>query len=401
MLRAFHAVAAALVMAGRVAAAAAAGPAEPACAAGLWIDPESGAVLEHDRVIASAAAQPVVLLGETHDNVEHHRWQLSTIAGLLARRPDLVLGFEVFPRRVGSALERWVKGELNPDALLEAVDWERIWGYDPDLYLPLFHLARQHRIPVVALNVDREDVAAIAEEGAGALPEDIRREIGEPVAPSEAYLEVLLEAYAEHVRRSDEAGDEMELEELREGPQFQRFVEAQLTWDRAMAEALAQAHARPTAPLVVGMIGSGHLRFGHGVPRQLEDLGIENVAVLLPYDIPNGCEGLEPAVADAVFTLASPRDRPEPRPVLGVSIEPDEKGVRIERVMPGSVAAAAGLQQGDLITRAAGFDIASPADLVEIVRRQASGTWLPLQIDRSGGTRDVVAKFPREFAPEP
>ena len=69
----------------------------------------------------------MVLLGETHDNAAHHRWQLHTIAGLHALRPDLALGFEMFPRRIQPVLERWTNGALSEAAFLAEVEWERVW----------------------------------------------------------------------------------------------------------------------------------------------------------------------------------------------------------------------------------------------------------------------------------
>ncbi|MBC7778679.1 MAG: ChaN family lipoprotein, partial [Proteobacteria bacterium] len=59
------------------------------------------------EIIADAARRTVVLLGEQHDNIEHHRWQLQMLAALHGRRADLVIGFEMFPRRVQGALDRW------------------------------------------------------------------------------------------------------------------------------------------------------------------------------------------------------------------------------------------------------------------------------------------------------
>ena len=82
-----------------------------------WVAPPDRRV-HPDAVLDAAAAKAVVLLGEEHDNAEHHRWQLHTLAALHARRANLILGFEMFPRRVQAALDRWVAGEL--DAGLEA-----------------------------------------------------------------------------------------------------------------------------------------------------------------------------------------------------------------------------------------------------------------------------------------
>jgi S1-C subfamily serine protease len=47
-----------------------------------------------------------------------------------------------------------------------------------------------------------------------------------------------------------------------------------------------------------------------------------------------------------------------------------------------------------VVLKAAGEDLSSTADLVEIIQRQAPGTWLPLEIERDGKIQTLVAKFP-------
>ena len=78
---------------------------------GTWVDPGSNE--QRDDAVVALAKRGVVLLGESHDQPEHHRWQLHTIAALFSHRPDIVLGFEMFPRRVQPVLDRWSKGELD------------------------------------------------------------------------------------------------------------------------------------------------------------------------------------------------------------------------------------------------------------------------------------------------
>ena len=65
-------------------------------------------------------------------------------------------------------------------------------------------------------------------------------------------------------------------------PKLDQFIHAQQTWDRAFACNIARALKQPDPPLVIGIIGQGHLEYGHGTPYQLRDLGIASPAVLLP-----------------------------------------------------------------------------------------------------------------------
>jgi uncharacterized iron-regulated protein len=345
---------------------------------GAWIDPASGE--RRDDAPATLARRAVVLLGEAHESAEHHRWQLHTVAALLGHRTDLVLGFEMFPRRVQGVLDRWSNGELDEAAFLRAVDWPEIWGMDAALYLPLFHFARMHRVPMLALNVDRATTRRVAAQGLAAIPVAEREGVGDPAPPSSAYRDRLFAVFKNHPLGGEGAREDSE--------PFRRFVEAQAFADRAMAEAIAGAPGR----LVVGIIGQGHVEYRSGVAHQLAALRVAQVATALPWPADGACRRPDADIADAVFGVAPPRPAPPAR--LGVVVSATAAGVRIDRVMPQSIADATGLQVGDVIESAAGIGLRRPADLVAVVRRQAPGTWLPLQVRRGEHSSEMVARFP-------
>jgi len=190
--------------------------------------------------------------------------------------------------------------------------------------------------------------------------------------------------------------DEAALAEAVTQPEFKRFVEAQLTWDRAMAEALAGAKRKFSDATVVGILGSGHVAEGYGVPHQLEALGVAGVTTLIPVSADAACMLVGTSFADALFTLPREDETPPPpdRPRLGVVLVDGNGAPRINRVVGDSVAEIAGLKVGDHVTRAAGLAIRNPDELVEVIARQAPGTWLPLSIRRDGQEIDLVAQFP-------
>jgi len=366
----------------------AATPVRSACVpAGAWVVPGAGRVTAQE-VLSKAARGQVVLIGEQHDDADHHRWQLQTIAALAALRPDMVFGFEMFPRRVQPALDRWVAGELSEADFLAASDWSRVWGFETALYLPLFHFARLNRIPMVALNVEREFVRSVGAQGLAAVPADKREGVTDPAPASEAYVDKLLAAYAEHPEKGSTA--------TRDDPAFRRFVEAQLVWDRAMAQALADAASRRPAALLVGIMGSSHIAGGYGVPQQLRSLGIQGIASLLPWDADADCPTLVPGFASAVFGFPAPPPAPAapPRPRLGITIDGVPEGVKVLTVNAGSIAETAGLKAGDVLVEAAGSAVKLPADIRARVGAMAPGTWLPLKVLREGGTIELLAKFP-------
>ena len=381
---------------------------ENACVqAGTWIDPATGDALAVDGLMASLATRSVVLLGERHTAAEHHRWQAAMLAALQAHQPTLAIGFEMFPRSVQPALDAWSQGRLGTEAFLAQSRWREVWGFDEALYLPLLHFARANRLPALALNVERSLVARVGREGWTAVPETAREGLTDPAETPPAYRRSLARVYADAHRDSDagdtEAAGEPDLATVMTEPDFQNFVAAQLTWDRAMAEAIATARQRDPARLVVGIMGRGHVEHGWGVPHQLADLGVTDVAVLLPMTASAACAGLDPGLADAVFVVDAMEDEsPAPdRPRLGVMIEASDDGVRVLQVVDDSVAAAAELAAGDVIVMAAGQPIKRRAELIAIIQRQAPGTWLPLDIRRDGEVIQRIARFPARPAATP
>ena len=79
--------------------------------------------------------------------------------------PDLHMGFEMLPGSADPALAEWGAGALSRADFLEQVEWGRVWGMDPDLYMPLFNLVRIHQIPAFGMNVPRKQISRVAELG--------------------------------------------------------------------------------------------------------------------------------------------------------------------------------------------------------------------------------------------
>ncbi|MEB2847959.1 hypothetical protein GAO09_11740 [Rhizobiales bacterium RZME27] len=264
---------------------------------GCWIDSATGSVVRHTTLMQAMAKRSAVLLGETHDSYEIHRWQLHVMASLHALRDDIVVGFEMFPRSVQPALDRWVEGETDVDTFLAEAKWAEIWRFDPALYLPIFHFCRQFRLPMIALNCRRSLVTEVGELGwEGIAPEE--RDGLTPSAPATPeYRNYLFEITGgAHPDRKARCPKDAE---------FDRFVRAQQTWDRAFACGIAAARVKYADPLVVGIIGRGHLEFGHGTPYQLRDLGILQAAVLLPHHPKSQMP--QTGIADACFRLSEDR----------------------------------------------------------------------------------------------
>ncbi|HSG22140.1 MAG TPA: ChaN family lipoprotein, partial [Azonexus sp.] len=239
--------------------------AETCVVASGWLEPATSKSksIAANKLLSSVANRDFVLLGEQHADPDHHRWQLQTLAGLHVYRPDMVIGFEMFPRRLQPVLDRWVEGKLTVRDFLTQSEWDTVWSFPAELYLPLFEFARINQIPMLALNVERSLTKAIGEKGWDNVSATERAGLGRPAPPVAAYREILSNVYREHAP----APRRLAVKPGQADKAFEAFLDAQLTWDRAMAEGLA-SRAVPgkngSKPLLVGIMGSGHLRFGHG-----------------------------------------------------------------------------------------------------------------------------------------
>jgi uncharacterized iron-regulated protein len=260
-----------------------------------WWSPVTQAPVAETNVVDSLSKDTIVLIGEHHANAEHHHWHIALLKTLQARYPQIVLGLEIFPRRTQTLLDRWIAGDMSEDEFIQAIDWQRIWGYDIELYLPLLRYAREHHVPLIALNVDRELIQNIRERGLSKVGENEREGVSVPAKPSRAYVTQLAASFREHgVQYDSKEAAQMA---------FLRFVEQQTFWDRAMSEALLTTKSKHPEKMVIGIVGSWHLIHKQGVPYQMESQMKTAAKTLIPWDDNLDCNDLNTTFADFVFFL--------------------------------------------------------------------------------------------------
>ena len=204
---------------------------------------------ELERELARAR---YVLLGEVHDNAEHHRLRRGLLAALIrdGRRPAIVM--EQFDREHQSALQR-VQNEPAPTPeLLKNAGRVDSQGWNWSYYEPIVRLALDHRLPIFAANLSRADAFRVSAEGAAAVlgaAEVGALQLDQPL-PDAARLKL------EQVIEEGHCG--------KAPPNIlPGIVAAQRARDAIMAQTL-QAHA----PAVL-IAGNGHVRRDFGVPHYL------------------------------------------------------------------------------------------------------------------------------------
>jgi uncharacterized iron-regulated protein len=285
-----------------------------------------------EQIVPALAAKRVVFIGEQHARYDHHLIQLEIIRRLHALHPQLAIGMEMFQQPFQRYLDEYVAGSIDEQAMLRASEYYRRWRMDYRLYAPILRYAREHRLPLIALNVPNELTHEVAHVGLGGLSDEDRQQLPADIAPAdEAYRQRLKEVFDHHPK--EEGHDN-----------FEHFLEAQLLWDEGMAErAAAFLEEHPDHHLVV-IAGNQHLAWGSAIPQRLQRrTAVTAVSILNSWDGP-----VKPGLADF---LLLPEERPlPPAGTLGVLLDYDKDQVTIATCFEDGACAAAGIKAGERIT---------------------------------------------------
>lgn len=318
-------------------------------------------------VVDSLGDDRVVYVGEVHTAYADHLVQLAVLRRLHDRDPKLAIGVEWFQQPYQEHLDAYIRGEIGEGEMLARTEYFSRWSFDYRLYRPILRFARDHGIPVVALNAPAELTRAVGELGRADVPEELLHHLPSAYGPVGAdYQERLREVFDAHPERADNGG-------------FERFVEVQLTWDESMAERVAAYLASHPVRRMVVFAGRGHIGHGSGIPsRVARRSGIEGRIVLVAHG-----DGEDREAAD-FLVLASPRELPEAG-LMGVILDTDdEEGVRVKALSPAGAAAGAGVEKDDILVAIDGRPVPSYADVKLALLDKAPGERIRLSVRRSG-----------------
>lgn len=146
----------------------------------VW-QPVPGRFTAPADVAQAAAAADFLLLGETHDNPDHHRLQarLVGVAAETGRRPAVV--FEMIAEDQGQALARWRADKPeNAAALGDAVGWKAAGWPAFSTYRAIAEAALAADLPIRAGSPPRALVRKVGRQGLKALDGPRRRLLSAP-----------------------------------------------------------------------------------------------------------------------------------------------------------------------------------------------------------------------------
>ena len=229
------------------------------------VDLASSNTVSGDAALSKLKDRRLVIVGELHNHAEHHRAQLRVIQALYDAGLHLAIGLEMFRSDSQAFLDQWVSGQMD-EVRFKPVFLDN-WNYDWLLYRPIFEYSQAAKIPLVGLNVSRKITAQVAYKGFESLTKEEKGPLeGITCDVTPEYRDFIQRAYGAHGQNT---------------MTFERFCEAQLVWDTAMAMQAVDYVRKHSQVTLVILAGSGHAR-KLGIPTQLEKLGWQSYAVILP-----------------------------------------------------------------------------------------------------------------------
>lgn len=204
-------------------------------------------------VVMAAKPYNFLLIGESHDNANHHKMQAEIIAALAASGRTVLVGFEMFTRPNQPNLNGWTLGWWTEEEFIQRSNWKTEWGFDYALYRPIFETVKQYKLPMIALNAPRDWVRAVGRGGPGALTPEQQAQFPPIDVTNKNHRAVINSMMGGHPMT---------------GTSGENMYAAQVLWDTAMADSALKAwrgRGGKANDIVVILAGSGHVMYGQAI----------------------------------------------------------------------------------------------------------------------------------------
>jgi uncharacterized iron-regulated protein len=240
-------------------------------------DLHTGESITPRALVGRLAQAPRVVVGEQHDNRDHHTLQRWLLQALADQRPQGSLLLEMLTPRQQPRVDAVRQLPALPQDLPGALDWSP--GWDWRLYGPMVESALRQSYPVSSANLDSADIQRIYRQAPA-------------MSGTRSNAATVKDQLLGQIRESH-CG-------LLPESQMPAMLAVQQQRDRRMAERLLEA----PAPALL-FAGAWHVRKDVGVPLHALDLGAQDAPVVLMLAEEGG--DVTPAMADFVwYTPATP-----------------------------------------------------------------------------------------------
>ncbi|MFT6465131.1 ChaN family lipoprotein [Halopseudomonas laoshanensis] len=242
---------------------------------GRILDTASGEWHSPQALLPRLAAADYLVLGEQHDNPDHHALQLWLLEALAQRRDQATVALEMLDADQQPAVEALQKHDALPDQqmLAASLDWAE--GWDWALYGPIVRWALKHVDALMPANLTDTEIRGLYQQ---------------PPTNSDVYDEQARTALLEMIAQSH--CDRLPQEH------YPAMLAVQQGRDQRMAQVLGSA----ATPAVI-LVGSVHARKDLGLALHWRNANTEKPLTLIMVEAGKPLPG--PEQADLVWLTAA------------------------------------------------------------------------------------------------
>lgn len=242
-------------------------------------DLRSGEILTAQQLLTRLSKPAQLIIGEQHDNADHHAVELWLLQALGERRLQGSLLLEMLTPDQQPKVDEVRHAGSSPADLPGALTWQD--GWDWNLYGPIVRFALSQPYPLLAANLDSTQIRAFYRQ-----PPILQGARSNAAAVKSTLLEQIRDSHCGLLPES----------------QMPAMLAVQQQRDRRMAERLISA---PAPSLLLA--GAWHARKDVGVPLHVVDLG----AVQAPTVLLLAEQGSEVTAAMADYVWFTPATAPQ------------------------------------------------------------------------------------------
>ncbi|WP_163787070.1 ChaN family lipoprotein [Myxococcus vastator] len=220
----------------------------------IW-DVKAARFVDAEALRGALTQARFVVLGERHDQPDHHQLQAWLVQALATGGKKPALAFEMLDVGQQAAVDAALaQAPRDADSLALAVNWAGSGWPDWSLYRPVFAAGLEAGLPIVAANLPRAQVRDLVMRGPDALAPELRQRLSLDTP--------LPEAVEQAMRKEQDEAHCGHLPQELLGP----MVQAQRARDAHLADRLLSADQGQGGVLITG---NGHARTDRGVPARL------------------------------------------------------------------------------------------------------------------------------------
>ncbi len=193
-----------------------------------------------------------VIVGETHDNEEHHQIQAQVLGWFIEAKKSVNPVFEMLSKEQLSK----TKNSLitSSDSFFDKVAWDDSGWPDRKLYKPIFDIVIEQNLPIIGAETERNVLMQLMQKGEKELPTEIMTYMN---------LVSLNPKFKNQIKQDIIDSHCGMLPEKMVDP----MILGQRVRDAVMAKVVIEASATGTTLLIAG---SGHGRKDYGVPAYIK-----------------------------------------------------------------------------------------------------------------------------------